>query len=69
MISSTTKTVICPIDGKEKTVYLDTVVFDMKRSTISKGCNDLHGDKRCDECRAKEFKTEPLSLFSDSPTP
>ena len=69
MITESEKKLICPIDGKEKTVYLRSVIHGTQKITQSNGCNDLSGHSKCQECCKKEFKISELTLFSDTPKP
>ena len=63
------KEIICPIDGKRRTIYLRTLIYDNKEFTTSNGCDNVHGHTKCHECIANEatiIDLAPIKFGSDA---
>lgn len=67
MLTNSTKTILCPIDKSEKTIYLSSIISNEKKITRSDGCSDMNGSIHCQHCIANHSEIADFSLLSDSP--
>ena len=59
-------TIRCPIDGKPKTVYCRTLIYNGVKRTICLGCDiDAHGGAKCTTCSGNVSVESIDRLLSD----